>query len=422
MPASPWSAAVRANVALAPGSQKDAFDRLRVSEPTELFSTACEFDSQPLFYENVLTAGGLATYNATTVSVDMAVSASGDKVIRQSRYIRYRPGKSQQILVTGNFEGPQTGVKKRIGYFDDNTQTESTGDGIFFEVDQTGIFAVRRTSTSGVMNDNRVPQGSWNVDRLDGTGPSGEVLDLTKFQVCMIDFGWLGAAVVRWGFVIGGRLVIVHEEFPSNTNLVPFMRHPSLPIRWEIEGGVGTISGSMSATCASVQSEGGFNTLGVKRSVSRSGTALTLSATTLRPLISIRLRPGYRRGYILPDMFSVLANGSSPADYEVLVLFNATLTGATFTSPGTAGGGQCSEAVEFDTAATAVSGGQVIDTQYGSAGGGPSKSGSMDSGLQSDVPISSSYAGVRNTLTLAVRPLSTSSTNFYGSLIWREFY
>lgn len=421
MPASPWSAVVRANVALAPGSQKDAFDRLRVSEPTELFSTACEFNSQPLFYENVVT-GGLASYNAFTVSEDLSVSGSGQSVIRQSRYIRYRPGKSQQIFVTGNFSGLQVGVTKRIGYFDDDTQVESTGDGVFFEVDPTGIFAVRRTSTSGTMTDNRVPQASWNVDRLDGTGPSGVTLDLTRFQVCVFDFGWLGAAVVRWGFVLDGRLIIVHEEFPSNSLTVPFMRHPSLPVRWEIVGGVGTVVGSMSATCASVQSEGGFNTLGVKRSVSRGGTALTLSATTLRPLLSIRLRAGFRRGTLSPDAFSILANGSSPADYEVLVLVNATLTGATFTAPGTAGGGQCSEAVEFDTDATAVSGGYNLDRQYGSAGGGPSKSGAMEAGLQSDVPLAATYAGVADTLTLAVRPLGTASTNFFGSLIWREFY
>lgn len=421
MPASPWSAVVRANVALAPGSQKDAFDRLRVSEPTELFSTACEFDAQPLFYQNIV-SGGLASYNSITVSEDLSVSGSGQSVIRQSRYIRYRPGKSQQIFVTGNFGGLQVGVTKRIGYFDDNTQTESTGDGVFFEVDPTGIFVVRRTSTSGSLFDNRTPQASWNVDRLDGTGPSGAVLDLTKFQVCVFDFGWLGAACVRWGFVVDGRLVIVHEEFPSNSLTVPFMRHPSLPVRWEILGGVGAVIGFMSATCASVQSEGGFNTLGVQRSVSRGGTALTLAATTLRPLLSIRLRSGYKRGMLSPESFSILGNGSSPEDYEVLLLVNAILTGATFTSPGTAGGGQCSEAAEFDTAATAVSGGQAIDRQYGSAGGGPSKSGSMGASLNSDIPLASNYAGVADTLTLAVRPLGTSSTNFYGSLVWREFY
>ena len=415
MPASPWSAAIRGNVALAPGAQKDAFGRLRVSEPVELFSASCEFDAQPLFYQDVLTGGGLATYTGATSSVELTVAASGDRVVRQSRYIRYRPGKSQQIFVTGNFDGMEPGVTKRIGYYDDDTQTESTGDGVFFEVDPTGIFAVRRTSTSGVSTDNRVGQNSWNVDKLDGSGPSGATLDLTNVQVCVFDFGWLGAACVRWGFVINGNLVIVHEEFPSNILTVPFMRHPSLPVRWEIVGDTGTTSGSMVALCASVQSEGGFHTLGVQRAVSLGGTPLTLAATTMRPLLSIRLRSGYKRGMIQPESFSILANGSSPADYEVLVLVNATLTGATFASA-------CSEAVEFDTAATALSGGSAIDRQYGSSGGGPAKSGAMTAGLSSDVPLAASYAGVADTLTLAVRPLGSSSTNFYGSLLWREFY
>jgi hypothetical protein len=424
MPASPWSAAVRANVALAPGEQKDAFGRLRTSQPTELFSKALEYDAQPLFYENFLVAGALASYNANTVSVDLSVLAPGDVAIRQSRqYVRYRPGKSQQIFVTGNFGGQQTGVIKRMGLYDDSTQPGSTGDGLFFEVSDAGIFAVRRTSTSGISTDNQVPQASWNVDRMDGTGPSGVTLDFTKFQVCFFEFGWLGAAVIRWGFVVDGILRIVHEEFPSNSLVVPFMRHPSLPVRWEIIGYAGVTTGSLSATCASVQSEGGFNTLGVQRSVSRSGTARATAATTLVPLLSIRLRAGYERTHFVPETFSVLAAGASPANFEVLILVNPTLTAASFTSPGTAGGGPCSETVEFDTDATGISAiGSALVREYGTGGGGPSKAGAFAAGIASDVPLTSSYNGTRDILTLAVRPLSTAATDFYGSLVWREFY
>lgn len=422
MPSSPWSVAVRANVALAPGIQKDAFGRLRTSQPVELFSKALEYDSQALFYEDVLTAGGTSSYNANTVSMDLAVGAPGDAVIRQSRqYVRYRPGKGQQVFITGNFEGQETGVIKRMGLFDDKTQTESTGDGIFFEVSDLGVYAVRRSSTSGVSTDTQIAQAAWNVDKMDGTGPSGQTLDLTKFVVCIFDFGWLGGAEVRWGFMVDGVPIIVHEEFPSNVITTPFMRHPSLPVRWEIIGYAGVATGSMAATCASVQSEGGFNTLGVQRSISRGGTALTTSATTLRPLLSIRLRSGYLRGNIIPDSFSVLANGSSPEDYEVRVIVNATLTGATF-AVAPAGGGQCSEAVEFDTAATGVSGGRLLASVYGASGGGAVKSGAGESSMASDVPIGASYAGTRDTLTLAIRPLGTANTNFFGSLLWREFY
>lgn len=421
MPASPWSAAVRANVALAPGIQKDAFGRLRTSQPVELFSKALEYDSQPLFYEDVLTAGGTSSYNANTVSMDLGVTAPGDKAIRQSRqYVRYRPGKGQQIFVTGNFLGPETGVTKRLGLFDDDTQTESTGDGLFFEVDPTGIWVVRRSSTSGASTDTRVAQAAWNVDKMDGTGPSGQVLDLTKFVIGIFDFGWLGGAEVRWGFVVDGVPIIVHEEFPSNVITVPFMRHPSLPVRWEIVGGAGTTTGSMVATCASVQSEGGFNTLGVKRSADMSTTAITItSGASLLPLISIRLRSGFLRGSIEPIGFNILADGSD--DYRYVVLVNANLGNATSPSWSPVGNSISEYCVDATDPITSHEG--ILASGYGAGGGGPIKSLSEAGVLTSDVPLTAKYDGTPDTLTLAVRCIPGSpNTDFYGALDWREFY
>lgn len=335
--------------------------------------------------------------------------------IRQSRwYIRYRPGKSQQIFITGNFDGSQPGVVKRMGLFDDNTQPGSTGDGVFFEVDETGIFAVLRSSATGVSVDTRYPQSSWNVDRLNGSGPSGVALDLTKQQVVVIDFGWLGSAVIRWGFDVGGQIVIAHQISPANVLSLPFMSQPSLPLRWQVTSTGG--AGSMQATCGSVQSEGGFNTLGVQRSISTAGAGLTLAATTLRPLLSIRLKDAYRRALVQPISFTTLSQGSSPENYEVLLLVNATLTGATFAA------GAASEIVNYDTAATAVSGGLLLDSSYAGGGGGSTKSTSLSQPISSDVPISSNYAGAQDVLTLAVRPLGISSTTFFGSLVWSELY
>lgn len=421
MPSSPWSVAVRANVALAPGTQKDAFGRLRTSQPVELFSKALEYDSQALFYEDVLTAGGTSSYNANTVSMDLGVVAPGDAVIRQTRqYIRYRPGKSQQVFVTGNFEGQETGVVKRMGLFDDDTQTESTGDGIFFEVDPTGIWAVRRSSTSGSSVDTRVAQADWNVDKMDGTGPSGQTLDLTKFVVCIFDFGWLGGAEVRWGFVVDGVPIIVHEEFPSNVITTPFMRHPSLPVRWEIVGDAGTTTGSMAATCASVQSEGGFNTLGVKRSADMDTTAVTItSGASLFPLISIRLRSGFLRGSAEPVGFNILADGTD--DYHYVVLVNANIGNATSPSWNPVGNSIMEYCVDATDAIVSHEG--VLASGYGAGGGGPIKSLSEAGVLTSDVPLASKYDGTPDTLTLAVRCIPGSpNTDFYGSLDWREFY
>jgi hypothetical protein len=103
------------NANLNVGAQQDSFGRLRVSEPYELFSKACEFDAQPLFYENVLTGTATQSYSSNTTSTTLTAAAGGDVAIRQSRwYIRYRPGKSQQIFVTGNFDGQQHRARRQI--------------------------------------------------------------------------------------------------------------------------------------------------------------------------------------------------------------------------------------------------------------------------------------------------------------------
>jgi hypothetical protein len=407
------------SVELSDGEQKDSFGRLRTSQPTELFSVACELDARPDFYENILISGGTATYSQDKASVDLAVSSVGDSVIRQSKqYVRYRPGKSQQIFVTGNFKGQETGVIKRMGYYDDSSQTSSTGDGIFFEVSDSGVYAVLRSSTSGSSTDLKISQENWNKDTLDGTGPSGLTIDFDKMQVCVLEFGWLGAAIVRWGFVVEGRTIIVHEEYPSNNFLVPFMSKASLPVRWEIIGYAGVTSGSMMATCASVQSEGGFNTLGVKRSTSRGSSGLSLSATNLRPLLTVRLKSGYERAKFDPTAFSLIADGD--ANYEILILVNAVIS----SSPGPLTWSPVPGSVtEFNINAnnTISSYDSVISTSYGLGGGGPIKSVGSDGILASDIPIGASYNGTRDTVTIAVRPLSTSATTFFASLEWREF-
>jgi hypothetical protein len=210
-------------VDLGTGTQVDSFGR-----PYELFSKACEFDAQPLFYENVLTGSASQSYSTDTTSTTLTAAAAGDVAIRQSRwYVRYRPGKSQQIFVTGNFGGQQTGTVKRMGLFDDDSQPQSTGDGIFFEVDSTGIYVVLRSSASGSSVDTRTAQSNWNGDKLDGSGPSKATLDLTKQQVAVFSYGWLGSSVIQYGFIIEGKPVWCGKS-ARRTPQEPFKRRAVL--------------------------------------------------------------------------------------------------------------------------------------------------------------------------------------------------
>ena len=82
--------------------------------------------------------------------------------------------------------------------------------------------------------DTKVPQSQWNIDKLDGTGPSGLVLDLTKMQMWYMDYSWYGAGTIRYGFRdTQGRVFYAHRFVNNNQNTEAWMRSGNLPARYE---------------------------------------------------------------------------------------------------------------------------------------------------------------------------------------------
>jgi hypothetical protein len=82
--------------------------------------------------------------------------------------------------------------------------------------------------------DLKVPTSSFNIDKLDGTGPSGYNIDLTKMQMFYIDYSWYGAGFIRWG-VRGpnGDVIYAHKLANNNVNNEAYMRSGNLPAHYE---------------------------------------------------------------------------------------------------------------------------------------------------------------------------------------------
>ena len=100
----------------------------------------------------------------------------------------------------------------------------------------------------------RYKQSEFNLDRLDGTGPSGYVLDLTKMQMVFIDYSWYGAGKIRFGIrSTKGRIIYFHEIYNNNVNRKAYMRSGNLPGRFEIQSKskTGTLLTSLSTTSLS---------------------------------------------------------------------------------------------------------------------------------------------------------------------------
>jgi hypothetical protein len=139
-----------------------------------------------------------------------------------------------------------------------------------------------------------IPQANWNIDKGDGTGPSGITLDTSRAQIFWIDFEWLGVGRVRFGIFYHGVPIPLHQiNFANEVGSTSvYMSTPALPLSLEIENDGTGQAATLECICSSVLSEGGQLLQGAARSVSRGNTGLAISNAALVPLISIRAKDG----------------------------------------------------------------------------------------------------------------------------------
>lgn len=368
----------------------DVFARMRVSQP---FST---FDSKQIYAKDTvnmldsITGGATATYSSTTGMVAMSVTtASGDKAVRQSRmYIPYEPGRSTQIMLTTILGTAVTNVRKRVGIFDDN-------NGFFLEQTSSGLSLVRRSNTTGSIVDTSVAQASWNIDALDGTGPSGVTLNVADIQLFAFDFTWLGAGEMRFGVYIEGKFLYTHTIEVSNVLTSLSMKTPVLPIRYEIENTAASAGATMQQICCAAFSEGGLDPLGSSVVVTNGATIRTIGAGSSLPLVAVRLRSGFTRGMLIPLTLSILVNTPDNLYYEVYI--GASVTGGAWSNAGVGS--------EINTTGTAISGGTLIQAGYIHQ-----NSGSELAIVRSKIYAASDFAGTTaEPIVVYVRAITTAA-------------
>jgi hypothetical protein len=80
----------------------------------------------------------------------------------------------------------------------------------------------------------RVRQSDFNIDVLDGTGPSGYTLDSGRMQMLGIEYSWYGAGYAQW-MIRGqrGEMIPAHRKPNNNINYEAYMRSGNLPARYE---------------------------------------------------------------------------------------------------------------------------------------------------------------------------------------------
>jgi hypothetical protein len=380
-------------------------DRLKVSNVHTTYFTSFQF-GQTGDWDSSRSSGGTTTYNATLGGMDLGVSSTlnSESIFQTRRVMSYVPGRASGLSGALRLSNITSGIRYRWGIFDEN-------NGAFFEVNGNDINCVVRSNTTGSVVNTSVPRSSWNEDKLDGSGRSGIILDLTKQQLPYIEYEWYGTGEVKYYFVIDGRKRLVHVASHANRISTVYCRTPFLPIRGEIKNLTGASGGGiLHFGSVSHVSEGEADRRGQVANVASPITGYTLTtAGTFYPVFIGRLKSTTLNALVKPIGFRLSTLGHSEG-LHFKVLFSGTFTGGTFVDAAVV-----DPVSEFNTTATAISSPYILFAGYQ-----PPATAGQYIEFPQDAPLGRGSLGtVSDQITLAIAGTSNNTVAMW-SVDWIE--
>lgn len=366
------------------------FDRLQTAEATPLFNFTSNYGISA--YRDVISTTGSGTVTNTDgfYQVATATSPNASAILDTTERGKLFPGNSFESGVSVRIPVAPTGTQKATwGYYDGS-------NGAYFGQDATGVFI-------GVLNNGveifKVYQSSWNVDRLNGSGPSKLTLHTTEGKLFQIRYGYeYGILEFRIVFVnsLNFQQIVVCHRQTQGTNSV-LLSDPNQPIRVRVDNG--TSGGAFSANVRGRYYDILGPTLATNRITSEARLNMSINTGSFVPTIS------FRRKAIFPDgtnrnnsvnvqihSFDILASN----DLRWQLRYGSTLTGASFgnisDTPST------ETCCQSDVAATAINTTTGIKLMSGFAKGGQHSA-------QQRFPVDTLLNGT-SPVTLAIASLS----------------
>lgn len=401
------------------------FNRLRVVQAQKLFDNQLQYDSQNVFWDDLLNGTSTSIHDPNNSGQDLTVNADGDYIIRQLKeFQRYQSGNAQVIKMT--------------------FVPDINSNNIEFVIrSSSGAFP---TSIAGTPFDFIIPRNDWNYDKLDGNGPSGITLDLTASQILFIDLEWLSVGTIRFGFEIDGRFKLCHAQNNANKLRGAYMSTANLPARHYIErtgtdinqeigyndnkNGVfvrykstGQTNGTLKQICTAIESEGGQEEeAGFPFSGGAGTTSITLTPGSSFIAVAqhqLTFNGIENRARYIPQLANI-----ATTDEPVLVefIYKPVVVGGTFV-PVT--GSVYNSIMERNVTATDLTGGNVIfeDTILASAAQGnqASNAGSGKTTLVSKLPFGIGInADTPIPFAVRITNLGATNTDIYYNFNWKE--
>jgi len=278
-----------------------------------------------------------------------------------------------------------------------------------------GLQVVLRNTEGSSTLDTVFPQSMWNMDKLDGTGPSGTTIDPTLNQVHIIDLQWLGAGRVRFGFNFGSGPIYCHQIVNHNAITGVDIQSACLPVRYEIENiGIPGSGSTLTQICSVVFSEGESSRKELAFQFSTNNGASVKAVTSAKPIISIQPTTtfgGFRN--CIKNLLTEVTISTSAATILYQLVYNGTLGSPSFNNVDATNSG-----MTYDVSATSISGGVVVDSAYVTTNGAEFDYSDRDWVYK--LPFTLNLAGDTGDIFTIVATSLGGSTNVAASISWQE--
>jgi len=168
------------------------------------------------------TTVGMATFSTGVTNPSTAKGTSATT-------LTYRAGEEVFVYFTASFTTGVAGTFQRVGLTDE-------AEGFWIGMEGTS-FSISSSTASVITS---VAQASWNVDPCSSAVGSDftsngavQTLDPTKLNLYRIRFGWLGIGPVEFEVMSpDGNWVLMHQIRYPNSQAIPSIRTPNLPIKY----------------------------------------------------------------------------------------------------------------------------------------------------------------------------------------------
>jgi hypothetical protein len=340
------------------------FGELRVAEKFSIVELTSVYGISSLRDAVTTIGGGTVTNDGTEYNLSNTASGVATAILESVLRGRYEPGFAGEAGIGVRIPTlPISNQVGRWGLFDSQ-------NGAFFGVNSTSVFvAVRRAGTDLIF-----PQNTWNVDRLDGTGPSGAILNLSKGNIFQIVFTWYGYGVIEFRVVIPNPTTLAQEVITVNrfspTGQTSFV-DPNLPLRAQVDNNGTATAYSLFVGGRQYSIIGKYNP---EFRITSERRRITNVTSTLTPVISFARKTVFPAGSGRTNSVQVELeeiNIISTTDLSYQVLLGGTLNG-TFVNFPTANTiiPTNETALLVNNTSTTITGGEVVF--QGVTGGGSS--------------------------------------------------